>query len=281
MPKCPICRTEQNTTVCDNCGFSELNIEFINTDEAQLWENTVLQQCRNVFHKMATKAAIDNSSPMIPFDKARIGCNVRIKDYDTSDVFCGKIIGADRRNISIQISGKLKAVVFDLPSLIKQDAIEYFYDADFKRKIEAVERLSEMFNFSNPLSKEPYRITYDDFISKNINSQAWCFSKDVIYYNELHQTPNTYFCAYDNPPFEIMNTIVSRVENKYTIKVTLRNLSKEIRNQPIKFRYRIVAPTMNSVHDWIDTTTPAPKYQTAIITFEYDGKEKPYFEIIN
>ena len=277
--KCPVCKTEQTTQICENCGFSELNIEFVNVDEAQLWENTVLKQCRNIYEKMATKVAIDESASTLPFDKPRHGCNVRITDFETSDVFCGKIIGADRRTLYIQIPGKLKALVFDLATLVEQNAIEYFNDTDYQRDIEWDK--SFKIDFSKPLAKEPYRNSYDDFIRKNINSHSWCFTEDVIYYNEIHQKANTYFCAYDNPPFEIVNTVTSKNGNQYTVKVRLRNLSNETRNKPIKFRYRIAAPTLNTVHDWIDTVTPAPKYQTAIITFEYDGKEKPYFEIIN
>lgn len=281
--KCPVCKTsnEQNAQVCKNCGFSELNIEFVNVDDAQHWENTVLKQCRNIYEKMAEKAIIDEACPTLPFDEPLCGCNVRIKDFETSDIFCGKIIGVDHRTLYLQLPGKLKALVFDLAALVEQNAIEYFDDADFKRKRERYEHFSEMFDFSKPRPKEPFRSSYDDFVRKNINSRSWCFTEDVIYLNEIHQKANTYFCAYDNPPFEIVNTVTSKNGNQYTIKVRLRNLSNETRNQPIKFRYRIGAPTMNTVHDWTDTVTPAPKYQTAVITFEYDGREKPYFEIIN
>ena len=281
MCKCPVCKTsnEPSAQVCSNCGFSELNIEFVNVDDAQHWENTVLKQCRNIYEKMVTMAAIDETSPTLPFDKPRRGCNVRIKDFETSDIFCGKIIGADRRTLYVQIPGKLKSLVFDLAALVEENAIEYFNDTDYQRDVERDK--SFRIDLAKPIGKEPYRSSYDDFIRKNINSHSWCFTDDVIYYNEIHQKANTYFCAYDNPPFEIVNTVTSKNGNQYTVKVRLRNLSNETRNKPIKFRYRIAAPTLNTVHDWIDTVTPAPKYQTAVITFEYDGKEKPYFEIIN
>lgn len=283
MPKCPVCKTsnEQNAQVCKNCGFSELNIEFVNVDDAQHWENTVLKQCRNIYEKMSEKASVDEASPTLPFDKPRRGCNVRIKDFATSDVICGKIIGADRRTLYVRLPGKLKALVFDLSALMEQNAIEYFNDADYQRNVDWDKALSEMIDFSKSRPKEPFRSSYDDFVRKNINSRSWCFNEDVIYYDEIHQKANTYFCAYDNPPFEIVNTVVSKNGHQYTVKVRLRNLSNETRNKPIKFRYRIAAPTMDAVHDWTDTVTPAPKYQTAVITFEYDGKEKPYFEIIN
>lgn len=191
------------------------------------------------------------------------------------------MVGADRRTLYIKLPGKLKNITFDLNSLMEQNAIEYFDDADFKRALEREKAIADMIDFSKSRPKEPYRSSYDDFVRKHINSRSWCFTEDVIYYDEIHQKANTYFCAYENPPFEIFNTIVSKNENQYTVKVRLRNLSNETRNQPIRFRYRIAAPTLNTVHDWIDTVTPAPKYQTAVITFEYDGKEKPYFEIIN
>ena len=121
MSKCPVCKTsnEQNAQVCKNCGFSELNIEFVNVDDAQHWENTVLKQCRNIYEKMAEKSIIDEACPTIPFDKPRRGCNVRIKDFSTSDVICGKIIGADRRTLYVRLPGKLKALVFDLAALVE------------------------------------------------------------------------------------------------------------------------------------------------------------------
>ena len=283
MCKCPVCKAKinTNTQTCENCGFSEINVEFVNVEDAQHWENTVLKQCRNIYEKMAEKAIVDEACPTLPFDKPRRGCNVRIKDFTTSDVICGKIIGADRRTLYVRLPGKLKALVFDLAALVEQNAIEYLNDDDYQRDVEWDKSSSKMVDFSKPRPKEPFRRSYDDFVRKNINSRSWCCTEDVIYYNEIHQKANTYFCAYDNPPFEIVNTVTSKNGNQYTIKVSLRNLSNETRNKPIKFRYRICSPTMDTVHDWTDTVIPAPKYQTAVITFEYDGKEKPYFEIIN
>lgn len=86
--KCPVCKTdnEQCEKVCKNCGFSELNIEFVNVGDAQHWENTVLKQCRNIYAQMAMKIAIDETCPTLSFDKPRLGCNVCIKDFATSDV---------------------------------------------------------------------------------------------------------------------------------------------------------------------------------------------------
>ena len=281
--KCPVCKTnnEPNTQVCRNCGFSELNIEFVNVDDAQHWENTVLKQCKNIYNKMVEKAYIDEMCPTLPFDKPRRGCNVRIKDIETSDVICGRIAGYSRHHIDIQLPGKLKTISFDLNLLMEQQSIEYFEDSEFQKCLENDKEFSKWLEEIKKPKKEPYRESYDNFVRKNINSRSWCFDEAIIYYNEIHQKANTYFCAYDNPPFEIANTITSRDGNHYTIKVTLRNLSKETRNQPIKFRYRIASPTLNEVHDWTDTVTPAPKYQVAVISFEYSGTEKPYFEIIN
>lgn len=37
---------------------------------------------------------------------------------------------------------------------------------------------------------------------------------------------------------------------------------------------------MSGIVDCIDTVTPAPKYQQLTILFEYEGKDKPIFEII-
>lgn len=58
MCKCPVCKAivNTNTQICENCGFSELNVEFVNVEDAQNWENTVLKQCRNIYEKMAEKS---------------------------------------------------------------------------------------------------------------------------------------------------------------------------------------------------------------------------------
>ena len=216
MCKCPVCKAKinTNTQTCENCGFSEINVEFVNVEDAQHWENTVLKQCRNIYEKMAEKAIVDEACPTLPFDKPRRGCNVRIKDFTTSDVICGKIIGADRRTLYVRLPGKLKALVFDLAALVEQNAIEYLNDDDYQRDVEWDKSSSKMVDFSKPRPKEPFRRSYDDFVRKNINSRLWCFTEDVIYYNEIHQKANTYFCAYDNPPFEIVNTVTSKNGNQ-------------------------------------------------------------------
>ena len=58
MCKCPVCKAKinTNTQTCENCGFSEINVEFVNVEDAQHWENTVLKQCRNIYEKMAEKS---------------------------------------------------------------------------------------------------------------------------------------------------------------------------------------------------------------------------------
>lgn len=301
--KCPICKNECdiNDKACSVCGFTELNAEFLNKEDAQHWEASVLQQCRNIYQTLSRKFNKFDGYPLAEFDYPRRGCNVKIVDPQTPDEYYGSIVYADRNEMHIQIPGKMKALKFAFMQkwmdemdetekdrirssigyiIINKVQVSYIVDEIYKNTLAQEENISMLLKDRTP-EKEPYRVSYDAFVKKNINSRAWEFTEDIIYYDEVHQKANTYFCAYDNPPFEIVNTIVSKDNNRYMIKVTLRNLSKERRNQPIKFRYRIGTPTMNTIHDWVDTITPAPQYTTAVITFEYDGKDKPYFEIIN
>ena len=46
--KCPVCLNEctKNDTKCSVCGFTELHVELINLEEAEIWERTVLKPCR-------------------------------------------------------------------------------------------------------------------------------------------------------------------------------------------------------------------------------------------
>lgn len=46
---CPVCRSLHNSTArfCDDCGFDELNMLFINKDEFELWLNEVVLPARN------------------------------------------------------------------------------------------------------------------------------------------------------------------------------------------------------------------------------------------
>ena len=49
--KCPICKNECdiNDKECSICGFTELNAEFLNQEEAAEWERTVLKLCRSLW----------------------------------------------------------------------------------------------------------------------------------------------------------------------------------------------------------------------------------------
>lgn len=296
--KCPICKNENNdeAVVCKICGFSELNVEFLNKEDAERWEETVLQQCRNIYQTLSKKVNQFDGYPLVNFDYPRRGCNVKIVEPQVPDEYYGTIVFADKYQIHIQIPGKMKAVKFVFNwcvregqaeryvaegyHIIDEKQINYVVDEIYKAEMDWQESLSKSIKDRTP-KEEPYRESYDAFVRKYINSRSWRFSEDVIFYDEVHQKANTYFCAYDNPPFEIVNTHVSKIGNHYRVEVRLRNVSKERRNQPIKFRYRIGTPTMNTVRDWTDTITPAPQYTTAVIDFDYDGKDKPYFEIIN
>lgn len=294
--KCPICKNENNdeALVCKVCGFSELNVEFLNKEDAQRWEDTVLKQCRNIYHTLSRKIDKFNGYQLAEFDYPRRGCNVKIVDLTVPDEYYGTIVDKDSIGIHIQIPGKMKALKFafykgmserDIERFtsngyifVEENQVFYLVDDIYKKALEREENLSKFLK-DRIIEEEPYRVSYDAFVKKYINSGTWCFTEAAIY--EVNPSANTYFCAYDNPPFEILYTSVTKNANHYTIEVRLRNLSKERRDQPIKFRYRIGTPTMNNVHDWTDTITPAPQHTTAVITFDYDGKEKPYFEIIN
>ena len=46
--KCPVCKNEcaLDDKECSVCGFTELNLEFLNAEDALLWKNTVLEPYR-------------------------------------------------------------------------------------------------------------------------------------------------------------------------------------------------------------------------------------------
>lgn len=295
--KCPVCKNECGSSdkQCKICGFSELTIAFLNKEDAEQWENSVLKQCRNVYHKLKKKIKQYDDYPLVKFDYPRRGCNVKIIEPHVPDEYYGTIVYADKTQIHLQIPGKLKAIKFAFKWSLSERQIEeialrgyrvvdenqifYIEDEVYKQEKDWQENLSKSLR-NGIREKEPFRESYDAFVKEHINLREWCFDADVIHYHG-DLSPNTYFCAYDNPPFEVIYTNVKKDNNHYTIEVRLRNLSNETRNQPIKFRYRIAAPSMNMVYDWTDTVTPAPKYQTAVIHFEYNAIDKPYFEIIN
>jgi hypothetical protein len=174
---------------CPCCGFSDLNKEFINIDEARIWEESVLKQCKNIYEKMS-------------------------------------------------------------------------------------ERL---------LREQKIVLSYDVFMKKYGKSGRWEFDDEIIHRKiDLYRyhLVNTFFCEYDNPPIEIIRFIAKKEGSKYEMIVHVRNLSKETRNQPIKFRYKIITPDGYNIHDCVDSVTPAPESESFTITFEYSGDAKPVFEII-
>ncbi len=50
--KCPVCKNECNINdkECSICGFTELNVEFLNEEEAAEWEGVVLKPCRSLWN---------------------------------------------------------------------------------------------------------------------------------------------------------------------------------------------------------------------------------------
>lgn len=50
--KCPVCKSncKKSDKKCPTCGFTELNVEFINLEEAEAWERSVLRPCRALWN---------------------------------------------------------------------------------------------------------------------------------------------------------------------------------------------------------------------------------------
>lgn len=50
--KCPVCKNncKKSDSKCTTCGFTELNVEFINLEEAEAWERSVLRPCRALWN---------------------------------------------------------------------------------------------------------------------------------------------------------------------------------------------------------------------------------------
>lgn len=69
MPKCPVCKNDCaiSERVCKKCGFTELHVEFINMEEAQAWEQTVLKPCRALWRATNSmyKVAMDRLQKII------------------------------------------------------------------------------------------------------------------------------------------------------------------------------------------------------------------------
>lgn len=76
--KCPVCKTEcSGYDHCPNCGFEQLNMVFINSDEANLWKEETVKPYRDVF--FSSCAGIlpfdilsdeQKKALMLPFDKS-------------------------------------------------------------------------------------------------------------------------------------------------------------------------------------------------------------------
>lgn len=50
--KCPVCKNtcKKSDSICPTCGFTELHVEFINVEEANAWERSVLRPCRALWN---------------------------------------------------------------------------------------------------------------------------------------------------------------------------------------------------------------------------------------
>ena len=53
---CPVCKTECGTeTVCKECGFDQIQVEFLNREEATLWMETVVVPYREKWQSNQTE----------------------------------------------------------------------------------------------------------------------------------------------------------------------------------------------------------------------------------
>ena len=177
------------------------------------------------------------------------------------------------RNIGRKSFENILEILRSLGCVINSEFVEEYYEQWHKRLAES--------SLERP--RFSYADAYDEFVSKNKDSGLWDFD-DVIIHRKLdyaHPYVNTFFCQYDNPPIEIIRFTAKKDGNKYEMRVGVRNLSKETRNQPIMIRYKIeTRQDVSHIHDCVDTVTPAPKNQELVIKFEYDGEDKPIFSII-
>lgn len=55
MPKCPVCKSEVHpgSKECCVCGFTELNAEFLNIEEAEIWQKQVVEPCKAIWQRSA------------------------------------------------------------------------------------------------------------------------------------------------------------------------------------------------------------------------------------
>lgn len=51
--KCPVCKSEVNQVKqeCPTCGFTGLNAEFVNIEEAEMWQKQVVEPCKAIWQK--------------------------------------------------------------------------------------------------------------------------------------------------------------------------------------------------------------------------------------
>lgn len=55
MPKCPVCKSEVHpgSKECCICGFTDLNAEFLNIEEAEIWQKQVVEPCKAIWQRSA------------------------------------------------------------------------------------------------------------------------------------------------------------------------------------------------------------------------------------
>lgn len=55
--KCPVCKKDCSATdtSCTNCGFDQINKEFINQDELLRWMEETVLPCQKVYRTMFAK----------------------------------------------------------------------------------------------------------------------------------------------------------------------------------------------------------------------------------
>lgn len=115
--KCPICQTETDLDKCPTCGFPYITKTFSSAEEAELWNETTLYPCREMWKTYQERCA-DNLS-----------------EYEIEEDVLVKYIGSSRRIMIPSFIRSIKANAFsrckELEELIIPQGVEVIGDGAF------------------------------------------------------------------------------------------------------------------------------------------------------
>ena len=115
--RCPICQTETALDKCPTCGFPYITKTFSNAEEAELWNETTLYPCREMWKTYQERCA-DNLS-----------------EYEIEEDVLVKYIGSSRRIMIPSFIRSIKAHAFsrckELEELIIPHGVEEIGDRAF------------------------------------------------------------------------------------------------------------------------------------------------------